>query len=399
MQLLHWLTTLVTITVFCVWGTKTANAVSGMQTVPDLEIVITTAQSEAVEGVLVWWQVSLTNVSETTLTQVEIQPTGQTWFWPDGTQTIDSLLEQDSIVFEIRAVPLKSGEVCPTLKVLYVVGEAHRSTSATADHPVNIIPPSALVEAEVVPRQATARLDQPLPMEVCIINRSPFTLTNVSLQGMGADMEWGEATDVGDLPPNETSSTPLTPTIRGESPQAILALEYHWSDAKGKGLGEKTILRGDLLDVEKTFLSQVSPSAVLAIIGALLGLGTWSVKSLYGCWQRRLVNRERVWGMLHMIAVEAKHGAEEGVRVSLDSLQQLFNEENLYTALKQLDRSLKHKDLVLCVQEIWEAAYRHNTGIEHPGGAARTADLRGKADLLAGHLEEVERKSNLRRFL
>jgi hypothetical protein len=398
MRLLNGLTMLATVTAFCIGGSKTAKAVGGMQTVPDLEIAITTAQSEAVEGGLVWWQVSLTNMSETTLTQVEIQPTGQAWLWPDGPQTIGSLPKQDSIVVEIPAVPLKTGEVWPTLKVLYIVGQAHRSTSATADHPVNIISPSALVEAEVVPRRATARVDQPLSMDVCITNRSPFTLTNVSLRGMGADMEWRKATAAPDMPPNATSSIPMTPTIQGKSPQAILALEYHWSDATGKGLSEKTIVRGDSLDVEEAFLSRVSPSAALAIIGALLGLGAWSVQSLYERRQRRLVNRERVWGMLHMIAVEAKHGAEEGVRVSLDSLQQLFNEENLYAALKQLNRSLKHRDLVLCVQELWEAAHRHNTGIEHPGGATRTTDLQSKADVLADHLREMKRESILRKL-
>lgn len=390
MRLSHWFTTLVTVTVFCAWGTKTANAASGVQTVPELEIAITTAQSEAVEGDLVWWQVSLTNMSETTLTQVEIQPAGQAWFWPDGAETIDSLQKRDSIVVEIPAMPLKTGEVWPALKVLYVVRKAHRSIFATADHPISIMPMSALVEAEVVPRRATARVDQPLSMEVCITNRSPFTLTNVSLRGMGADMEWGEATDVGDVPPNATSSTPLTPTVQGESPQMILALEYHWSDATGKSLRERKVLWGDPLNVEEPFLSQVSPSAVLAMIGALLGLGTWGIKSLYERWQRRLVNSERVRGMLQMIAVEAKHGAEEGVQVSLDPLQQLFNEENLYAALKQLDRSLKRWNLVRFVQELWEAAHRHNAGIEHPGGAVRTTDLRDKAEILANHLREME---------
>jgi hypothetical protein len=399
MRLSHWFTTLVTVIAFCAWGTKTANAAGGMQTVPDLEIRITTAQSEAVEGDLVWWQVSLTNMSETTLTQVEIQPTGQAWFWPDGAGTIDSLLEQDSILIEIPTVPLKTGEMWPTLQVLYVVREAHRSISATADHPVNIIPPSALVEAEVVPRQATARLDQHLSMEVCIINRSPFTLTNVSLRGMGADMEWGDVTDVGDMLPNETSSTPLTPTIQGESPQAILALEYHWSDATGKGLSEKAILRGDLLDVKKTLWSEIPLSAITALLGALVGFVSWGVNVYHGQRQRERVNRERVRGMLQMIRIQTAHGAEEGIQVPLDLLQQLFSEEGLYAALEQLDRKSSDRALVRCVRELWEAAHRHNTGIKHPGGAARTADLRGKADLLAGHLEEVERKSNLRRFL
>lgn len=390
MRLLNWLTILVTVTAFCIGGSKTANAVGGTQTVPDLEIAITTAQSEAVEGDLVWWQVSLTNVSETTLTQVEIQPTGQTWFWPDGTQTIDSLLEQDSIVFEIRAVPLKTGEVWPTLKVLYVVGEAHRSISATADHPVSIMSVRALVETEVVPRRATARVDQPLSMEVCITNRSPFTLTNVSLRGMGADMEWGEATDVGDLPPNATSSTPLTPTIQGESPQAILALEYHWSDATGKSLSEKKMLRGDPLDVKRTLWSEIPLSAITALLGALVGFVSWGVNVYHGQRQRERVNRERVRGMLQMIRIQAAHGAEEGVQVPLDLLQQLFSEEGLYAALEQLDRKSSDRALVRCVRELWEAAHRHNAGIEHPGGAARTTDLRGKAEILANYLREME---------
>lgn len=399
MRLLHWFTTLVTVTVFCVWETKAANAASGVQTVPDLEIAITTAQSEAAEGDLVWWQISLTNMSKTTLTQVEIQPTGQAWFWPDGAKTIDSLLEQESIVVEIPAVPLKSGEVWPTLKVLYFVEKAHRSISATADHPIRIMPVSALVEAEVVRRQATARVDQPLPMEVCITNRSPFTLTNVSLRGMGADMEWGEATDVGDVPPNATSSTPLTPTVQGESPQAILALEYHWSDATGKSLSEQTILRGDPLDVKRTLWSEIPLSAITALLGALVGFVSWGVNVYHGQRQRERVNRERVRGMLQMIRSQAVHGAEEGVQVSLDLLQQLFTEEGLYAALEQLDRKSSDKDLVRCVRELWEAAHRHNAGIEHPGGAVRTTDLRDKAEILAGHLKEVERKSNLRRFL
>ena len=96
---------------------------------------------------------------------------------------------------------------------------------------------------------------------------------------MGADMEWREATDVGDVPPNATFSSPLTPTVQGESPQAILALEYHWSDATGKSLREGKVLWGDPLkfSMEEPFLSQVSPNVVLAMIGALLGLGTWRV--------------------------------------------------------------------------------------------------------------------------
>jgi hypothetical protein len=390
MRLLHWLTTLTTVTAFCIEVSETANAVDETRTVPDLEIAITTAQTEAVEGDLVWWQVSLTNVSETTLTQIEIQPAGQAWSWPDGAQFIGSLLELDSIVVEIPAVPLKTGEVWPTLKVLYIVRKAHRSISATADHPVSIMSMRALVEAEVVPRRATTRLDQPLPMEVCITNRSPFTLTDVSLQGMGADIEWGKATAAPDVPPNATSSIPLTPTIQGESPQAILALEYHWSDATGKSLSEKKILRGDSFGVKRTLWSEIPLSAITALLGALVGFVSWGVNVYHGQRQRERVNRERVRGMLQMIRIQAVHGAEEGVEVPLDLLQQLFSEEGLYAALEQLDRKSSDRDLVRCVRELWEAAHRHNVGIEHPGGAARTTDLRGKADVLADHLREMK---------
>lgn len=393
MRILRWLIALFTVTAFFAWVISDASAAGGTQMAPDLGIAIATAQSEAVEGSLVLWQVSLTNMSETPVTQVEIQPAGQAWFWPDGAKSIGSLPAQDSVVVEIPAVPLKAGPLRPILQVQYVVEDAHCSVSATASHPVSIVPVSTMVGAEVTSRQTTARVGQPLSMEVWITNRSPFTLTDVSLWGVGADMEWGKTTAALDVPPDTTSSIILTPTVRGKNPQAILSLEYHWTNATGQRLSEKRILQSNPFAVEKTFLSQVPLSTITALIGSLLALVPWSINVLYERRQRERVNRERVQGMLHMITVRATHGAEEGVAISLDLMEQLFSEEGLYAALEQLDGRLRDRNLVLCVQELWEAAQSHNAGIKYRGGAARTTDLKSKAMLLSDCLREIKRQS------
>jgi hypothetical protein len=386
----HRLIILAIIFAFCTKGIYTVNAVGGTQTTPDLEIALSTAQSTVSAGDVVWWQVSLSNVSAATLTQVELESIGRSWFWPEGTRLIKALAEQDRVAIEVPAVPLETGKVWPTLRVRYIAGKSHRSILAVANRPVEVIPISALVEAEVVPEQATAHVNHPLPVEVIITNRSPFTITNVNLLGIGADVEWGKAFNTRDMPPRTTTVVALTPTVRGESPAAILSLEYHWTDETDQKSSQRVLLCGDPFDVKKSLWSQIPVSTITALIGILLGLASWGTKGLVERRQREQVTRERVKGMLEIVQVQAEYGAQECVQVSLDLLQQLLSEEGLYTALTQLNQ--KSEGLVECVQELWQHVHRHNAGIQGRGGGTRTSELRARVERLGVHLRDLNPK-------
>ena len=394
MKVVRWFTGNLVVVVLFVLGRGVVSAQGPVQTEPEMLVVITPAQAEVVEGDVAWWHISLYNTSVTTATNIEIQPVGKAWNWPRDKVSVQALPAKNSTVSLVSGVPLMKGEIRATFTVEYDIQDKQSSLSITPSDPIHVVSLDSQIGVSVV-QEATTYEGVLVPMRVRIDNHSPFTLTSVRLVGTGADLEWQGVIDGSDVLPGDASDLPITPTIRGPHPRAILELSYHWEDKSGASQQGARAIQSDPISLEpakaNSFAIDISPM-VYALFGALIGQGTWAIKEWRQEYRDRKTNRTRTWGMLKMIATQAKNGADEGIGVSLDLMQELFVEAGLFLALSFWGKQLARKGhtpyaLVNCVREIWATAYCHNIEMVRPGGALRAADLSAKARDLVEYLD------------
>jgi hypothetical protein len=361
-------------------GIQAVHAVDAQPQATDLEVTLAMAQSEAWEGERVVWQVSLMNSSDKVLSEVKLGPAGETWFWPEGAATVGALSRGDRIVLEVPAVALESGEIWPTLVAEWMAGGTKCSLLVTAGHSLLVRPVREAVEGQVLLGRGTVYRGETLPLQVQIANSSPFSLTGVALTGQGTDLKWEGIQSSEDLPAGETRTTFLSPKVVGDYPRAVLAVEFHWIDAADRASTAWLQLKSESAQIKRRIPADIPWSAFMAIAGFLLGWLTWWLQHRKERSESQQVNCERVLGMLSLIQVQARHGADEGTEVALDLVQKLFSEEGLYAALERLEK--RAAGVVACIHDIWQAAYGHNTGMHHPDGAPRTEVLRRKTEQL-----------------
>jgi hypothetical protein len=355
--------------------------------VPDLQVVLLTARSEAWVGETVIWQVWLKNDCGTLAQDVQLEPASEVWMWPDGAARVGRLADSGQTVVQVETVPKVPGELWPILQVRFTCAGVSQSIMATAARPVKVRNVGEAVEARLVLAEAEARAGRPIPLEMWIKNDSPFTLVDIALAGLGADVDWAEMPPVDDLASDETSMALLSAVVRGHSPQLALSLAYSWTDSIGRRHADRMLVESPAREVETTTTEQMPWAAVTAFVGFAFGVASWWIQTCQERAQKRQVNRDRVLGMLQLMQVECQWGADEGSDISLDLFKELFSQEGLYAALRELDQ--KAGGLKQCVSELWQAAGRHNAGLGRPDGADRTARLRELAQQLHHLLQRV----------
>lgn len=345
-----------------------------------LHAKVSTAQSEAWVGESIVWQVSLINLSDADFSRIRLRPTGDAWSWPGGEVAMEALSPGEGIVIEVRGVTLEEGEVWLALRVDWTAEKTRHSRLVTMDRPLLVRPIRQAIGGQILLDRSTVHRGDDLPLTVQIINNSPFPLIGVTVTGQGTDLVWGQPAAGVDVPAGEARDISLAPRVDGDNPQANLVVDFDWVDAAGKAASAQLLLESEQIHSKPRIPIDIPWNTVMVIVGFVLGQLSWWLQFRQERQERRRVNCERALGMLHLVQVQARHGADAGAEVPLDLLQKLFSEQGLYAAIKRLEK--RTPGLSSCVGHLWKAAYQHNVCIHHPDGAERQKALQVQVERL-----------------
>ena len=365
--------------VFCVL------AAPAQQVEPPLEIELTTTQMEGIVGAPITWRVTLTPHGQQRISSIELRPgDARTWDWLDGVRSFRALT--GTVALDVSAIPLVSGDLRPILEARYIIGEEVQTQLIVNDTFVHVEPIETRIEAGIIARQGTVRKEDRLPVELWIRNRSPFTLTQVQAHGNGADLAWEAPIAPVDIPSGETFRQMLTPTIKGQHPQPQMRIEYAWTDATGAAHPQSMNVSGKAIVFAKTTIEDPWRTIISMIIGVLTGslasLIPASIQEHRSRKRQKEINRQHVHGLLHLMILQSKYAADNGVKIDLTPLETIFKEEGLFAIIKEdgLDQD---------VRDLWKKAERHNMGLSLPGGTQRMHELKESAGDLKIKLDRV----------
>jgi hypothetical protein len=339
------------------------------------------------------WLVTLTPLGKK-LHSVELQSGDtQAWLWwiddPLHTKVLADTIAvgtlTETIVMDVSAVPLVSGDLTPILKVRYCVDEEPQTHLVEGGGPLVVRSVETYVEAGILAQKGTARIGEPLSMEVWIRNNSPFTLTEVQMRGIGADLAWDVSPDAFDVSPATTLHKEIVSQVAGQHPLPQLHIDYRWTDIAGNEHIGMLYVRGESVPLEegvmKSLLGRIPDEMLSIIVGLVAGVLTAIAGHVVSQVRQRKINWRHLHGLLQMMILQAEHAANSGASLDLTPLKTVFENEGLFTMAEK-------KRLAQCVRDLWKAAERHNNGLEQPGGAQRTGELR-KAE------EELKKKLDL----
>ena len=386
MQKIRWiLTTVVGVALSLMWTFYVVSATEA-QTEPPLDIEIIVAQTEVVLGAPMTWRIILTPCAQVSIDSLELRPgDARTWAWPDGFQAVGGLT--NTVVLDVAAVPLVSGDLHPILEAHYIAGGEMQTQLVMGGTPVHVESVEKLVEAGVIARRGTVRKGDRLPVELWIRNGSPFTLTQVQLDSSSADLPWELQAVLADIPPHKTVRRVLAFIVGGQHPQPRLSVDYAWTDATGSTHSQTMHISGEPVAIEESLIGRIPNEVFGIIVGLTAGVLSTFFTGLIGDWLSRVlqkkVNRRHVQGLLRLMILQSEHAASNGVDVNLAPLETVFKEEGLFTVLER-DKLAQH------VRDLWRKAERHNSGLNQPGGAQRTEELCEAAQALR---EKLDRKS------
>jgi hypothetical protein len=375
---------LVTITVIgMTFGFKDGLALAAAmpQAEPSLEIEITTAQTQATVGAPVIWLVTLTPHREQGINSVELQSGDQqVWEWVGDFPTIVVLT--NTVVLEVSAVPLVSGDLTPVLKAHYNVGKERKSQLATGDIPVHVASVEACLTANIVVPQRTVRKGEHLPVELWIRNNSPFTLAQVQVQGAGTDLAWEEPTGPVEIQAGQIYPQSLYAMVDGEYPQPQLVVHYAWTDATGKSHLQSLSVSGEALTLAEVSVKEPWHTILGVLTGSLIVLIPAWIQDERSRKRQKKLNRQHVHGLLQLMTLQSKHAANSDIEIDLTPLETVFEDEGLFAIVEE-------DGLVQNMRDLWEKAERHNTRLDRPGGAQRSKELREVAEKLQDRLDSL----------
>jgi hypothetical protein len=384
MRVAHW-TTILVISVTLSLGPYSVFAAPILQDELPLDITIITAQTEVIVGAPMTWRVTLLPLEGQSIGPIELQP-GDTrsWVWLDGIQTIEALTH--TLVLNVLAVPLTSGQLTPILEARHRLGKETQTQLVIAEASVNVEPAETRVEASLIALQGTARKNIALPVELSIHNRSPFTLIQVQVQGNGADLTWDTPVVLRDIQPNNVVHQVLAPTVEGQHPQPQLRIDYTWIDTVGASHTHTLYVSGEAVVLKETIPKEFWALLIAVLSGSLVALIPGGIIGWLSRRRQKGVNRTHVRGLLRLMTLQSEHAADNGVTVKLEPLETIFKEEGLFSIVEE-DKLAKY------ARDLWKAAERHNTGLSQPGGVQRSEDLRNAAAELRKKLDGARKQA------
>lgn len=356
----------------------------GLQVNEPLLISITIAQAEATVGKGMNWRVSLTPQEGQRLRSVEMRSGDQeSWIWPEGVQTIQVLT--NTVVLNIAAIPLVTGNLTPVIEVRYIVGNREHHQVAITANPVAVQPVEAQIEANVLATLGTVKKEGPLPVELWLHNSSPFTLTHMEAGGSGIDLVWDRSIILQDVPPGKTNIQSLMPKVTGSHPQPQLTVFYTWTDDTGTAHDQSLYITGEIVALEEGVFDKISDQSIGLLLGVAAGvlttLLTTLAVSVYNQRRQKKSNREQVHGLLRLLIEKSEQAADNGVNIDLESIETIYKQEGLSAILKE-------DNLTIVTHDLWKTARCYNLGLNQPGGAQRTDELRRAAQRLRDKLAQ-----------
>jgi hypothetical protein len=383
MQAVRWMTIYLIGVILAFGGDSLALAASAQQTEPALVIAITTAQAEVTVGAPMTWRVMLAPSAQQSLGPIELRP-GDTriWAWPDGFQTVETLT--NTIVLDILAAPLVSGDLNPILEARYTAGGEPQTQLVVGHTSVQAEPVERRIQAGVVPRQGTVREGERLAVELWIRNDSPFALTQVQVYGSGTDLAWEEPPTPAEIESGKTYSQALCARVDGQHPRPQLSIEYAWTDVTGVSRAQTRYINAEDVALEESFIARV-PNELLGIV---VGVATGALVTIIPKWieerrsrkHQQKINRQHVYGLLRLMALQSEYACDNGTFINLAPLEAVFEKEGLFAIAEE-------DELAQNMRDLWKKAERHNTGLDRPGAAQRTEELRRAAGELRNRLD------------
>jgi hypothetical protein len=346
-----------------------------------IEAVIGLARGEALLGESVVWRVSMTPRSPVISGVIELRPSDPSaWYWPSG-NVMTTLAMSTTTTLAIVAVPLQPGTITPGIELLYSTQEGPQVQSVMAPLALSVVSPESLVVSTILPHSATAIEGGMWSATILLENSSPFTLDDVRLSALGADLQWGSLPSATQILPWQTISRPITATVIGQHAQPQILLEYTWHDAAQQPHQRTVGLSGPVVVLREERLSWLYTNVGSAMIGFVLGftgafLQTW-VNSKRDRARQHEIDRDHVFSLLDLTVLQAKQAMLATRRVDLEPLQKLYlGEAGLYTILHE-------ERLAESVVALYKAASDYNDGLDRPGGAQRLFELRHANEALA----------------
>jgi len=379
MRTLRWTIVAILSVVLCLWNVFHILAAQPRQAELPLDVTITIAQTEITVGAPMTWRITLTPQGQQCIGSIELQPGDvRVWAWPNDIKTAASLT--NTLVLDMSAIPLASGDLYPILEVRYTFGRDTQTQLVVGDEPVHVQPVETHVEAGVVVGQGTVHNGDRVPVELWIRNSSPFTLTQVQIHGSGTDLEWEVPAGPIEVPAGETYSQVLHARVRGEHPHPGLSIQYAWTDATDTPHAQYLNVSGETLALAEATIKEPWSIIIGVLTGSLVALIPAWIRELLSRRHQEQANRRNVRGLLRLMVLQSEHAADNGIPVDLALLEAVFKEEGLYAIVDE-------DELAENARNLWKKAERHNTGLNQPGAVQRAKELHKAAQELAKKLD------------
>ena len=353
------------------------------QVEPPVGVRLDLTRTSGVIGAPMTWRVSIAPPAEGQLRLLSVRSgDGQAWTLLDGIVPTDALT--GTAALNVRAVPLQAGELRPAVEVDYELDGDPRTALQFGSESVRVATVEERVAADVVAEQGSVRKREDLSVRVDLHNRSPFTLTEVRLSGIGADLEWADAPHPFSLPPGDSYRERLVATVTDEQPVPRLELTYRWVDALGQEHTATRLIEGERVTFVQGWFRRIPGEIISAFVGVVAGALVTLIPSIVNDFRQRkrqyCIDRNHTLGLLRLMVLQAHHATESGGEIDLEPLETVFTKERLYSvAVKEgVDE---------VARRLWRKAQDYNRSLNRPGGADRSRELGDAAEALKEALD------------
>jgi hypothetical protein len=259
------------------------------------------------------------------------------------------------------------------LKATYNYAGEKRQTLIISDTPISIEPVHEIIKIDTTVDQRTVNIEDALLVKVRITNRSPFTLTNIQIQGKGVDLRWLSSRSINQLPAHKEIPLELEAVVEGQNPYPKLEVQYKWYDSSKIISTHTEEVIGEKIIVKDNILGQIPDELLGVVIGVITGaLSTFITGLIAQALKERAEqtnNEQRTAGLLRLMVMQGDYAIKSSTKIDSEPLLKLFEEKGLFAILE------KH-NIVETVEKFWEASIHHNNYLNSPSGSQRAQRLK-----------------------
>jgi hypothetical protein len=156
-------------------------------------------------------------------------------------------------------------------------------------------------------------------------------------------------------------------------------IEYSWIDVTGASQTRSIYVSGDPVAYDEGMFGRIPSQIWSVILGVITGALIAIIPALIDKRRQKQMNRQHVRGLLYLMAMQSEHSVRNGIRADPKPLETIFETERLSTIVQE-------EGVAQEVHNLWRAIQNHNTGLNSPGGARRSTELREAAEALTARL-------------